>query len=291
MDYFSRNDVRQASGSHRITFDKALAGRFLTWNLDTQRPLSEPFVKSLILTMNKGKFDDNNGDTIRVDNEGNLIDGQHRLTAFYRSDLETLTFTVTFGLSPQAFKTIDDGRKRTPGDILGINGISNHTHVAAIARLSIRFLNDGNTRSDTNSKLSNQDILEFVEEHQTRIAQSTQFAINTYQTSDKLLTVTQIGAFHFLTYNRYGARVEEFFESLATGTNLSGNSPILKLRQLLIKYSKNVQTKLTAKSKHLYIAKSLHLFLNNQERSSLYISTTDTVLKYFPYLSDQNGEE
>jgi len=292
MDYFSRDAIRRATGVQRVKLTKALAERFLTWNLSSNRNLNIGYSNNLKDKMDNEAFDFDNGDIFcRFDVQGSLIDGQHRLTAFVNSTLTEQHVTIAFGLSVDAFKTIDDGRKRTPGDVLTIQGFNNPIALASVVRLSIRFLNGGNTKSDTNSRLSNADILTFTEEHEAALIRATTFAINNVQNSDKLLAISVVGSFHFLTYSNYGNRVETFFNGLATGLDLSSDSPIYQLRKLLIQHQRSTKTTLTTKSKHLYVAKALYLYLHNFERKNLNIQVTDTVLKYFPHLNTNNGEE
>lgn len=52
---------------------------------------------------------------------GELLDGQHRLTAIAEMpDGFSLEMQVTTGLEPEAFEGIDIGLKRTPGDVLRV---------------------------------------------------------------------------------------------------------------------------------------------------------------------------
>lgn len=74
-----------------------------------------------------------NGDTLRVDWHGRLIDGQHRLHAIVNSGTSQ-PFLIVSGLDPRVFLTIDIGGTRTPGDMLGIGGVSNANYVAAAAK-------------------------------------------------------------------------------------------------------------------------------------------------------------
>lgn len=83
-----------------------------------------------------------NGAPIVIDTDGRLADGQHRLEALKASG-STLPFLVVNGVQPSAFETIDDGKKRSVGDVLGIEGFANSTCLAAVANLSLRYENYG----------------------------------------------------------------------------------------------------------------------------------------------------
>ncbi len=55
------------------------------------------------------------GEAIKLDADGNLLDGQHRLRAVIKSG-ETVTMLVIEGLPPEAQRVMDSGKPRTAGD-------------------------------------------------------------------------------------------------------------------------------------------------------------------------------
>lgn len=71
-----------------------------------------------------------NGETICIDWNNNLINGQHRCTAGLKAGVAFETVLVT-GLPPKARDTIDGGKKRTYGDRLQMRGLKNYSNVAA----------------------------------------------------------------------------------------------------------------------------------------------------------------
>lgn len=73
------------------------------------------------------------GDTLKFASNGNLIDGQHRLEACAHTGIAFQSHAV-FGISPKVFDILDQGRKRTAGDILALDGIVNAPIVAAAIR-------------------------------------------------------------------------------------------------------------------------------------------------------------
>ena len=73
------------------------------------------------------------GDTLKFASNGNLIDGQHRLEACAHTELPFQSHAV-FGLDPKIFDILDQGRKRTAGDILALDGVPNAAVVAAAIR-------------------------------------------------------------------------------------------------------------------------------------------------------------
>lgn len=93
---------------------------FLNFNTEHNRPVDENHVVFLSNEMLFGRFIVN-GDAIRIDREGRLIDGQHRLRAIIKSGV-TMRMLVVENLEPEAFETIDQGGKaRSVRDVLAIN--------------------------------------------------------------------------------------------------------------------------------------------------------------------------
>lgn len=72
-----------------------------------------------------------NGDTIRFNKDGDLIDGQHRLTALSKCD-KTLPMIIIKGFDKEVIKTIDQEIKpRNLGDLLSMDGVKNANNVAS----------------------------------------------------------------------------------------------------------------------------------------------------------------
>jgi len=82
-----------------------------------------------------------NGEAIKFDRDGRLVDGQHRLEAVVKAN-KPIAFLVIRGLDPEVFKTIDTGKKRSAGDVLAIKGVKNPNAVGAAMRLLHRTLAD-----------------------------------------------------------------------------------------------------------------------------------------------------
>ena len=103
---------------------------------DANRPCKEGDVKRLAAAMAGGKWK-LNGDAIRFNGDGTLIDGQHRLRACIESGCSFDTYVVT-NLDNDAFDTIDQGRKRSIADVFARQGFSNAALSAAV-RVVWRF--------------------------------------------------------------------------------------------------------------------------------------------------------
>lgn len=76
-----------------------------------------------------------NGEGLQFDQNGALLNGQHRLTACVRANTPFRTLVVT-GLAPDIRDTIDGGKKRTHGDRLQMRGVKNANVVSSTARMA-----------------------------------------------------------------------------------------------------------------------------------------------------------
>ena len=98
----------------------------------SNRKVSSAHVKALVNALKTGAWM-TNGDAIRIDRNGTLLDGQHRLLACIEANTPIEVLLVT-GLDPEVMSTIDCGRKRTVGDTLQIRGVPNANNIAATIR-------------------------------------------------------------------------------------------------------------------------------------------------------------
>jgi hypothetical protein len=97
-----------------------LARKLLKRN-QTNRKLRDYHVKRLyrMIVGDRWYF---NGDSIKIDHEGNLQDGQHRLTAIIEANIPVRCLLVT-GIERRAFATIDTMRMpRSFGDVIHLKG-------------------------------------------------------------------------------------------------------------------------------------------------------------------------
>ena len=113
------------------TVTPELADKILTDSQESvkNRNVMDGHVKWLASQMTSGKWR-TNGEPIILDEEGLLLDGQHRLYAVAMSETEIET-VVTRGVPRKTFATIDTGMARTTGNVLTIAGEKNSPIIAS----------------------------------------------------------------------------------------------------------------------------------------------------------------
>jgi hypothetical protein len=118
-----------------ITLTPTLAAELLEHNT-LNRPLSQPHVERIAKQILDGKWRFN-GDTIKVAETGDVLDGQHRLWAVIEAKKPVDTILVR-NIEREAFATIDTLRKpRSGSDVLALNGA---THYRATAAAALQWL-------------------------------------------------------------------------------------------------------------------------------------------------------
>jgi hypothetical protein len=112
-----------------IRFEPSMAEQLLLVTNTDNRPLRQNLTRLLGHELSEDDFEFT-GDTIKFSVDGTMLDGQHRLQGCVKV-ARPLTSHVVFGLDKKIFDVLDQGGKRTPGDILAKEGITDHAMVAA----------------------------------------------------------------------------------------------------------------------------------------------------------------
>ena len=234
------------------------------------RPISKENVKYLTkeIENNKWQF---GGESIKIDYDGNLIDGQHRLSAVIKSN-KSIHILVITGLSPEVFTILDTGRKRNGGDALGINGVSNSRLMSSVVKLVTQFVNGvyGDIGS-TSRKLSNQDIVDYVDEN-PELSESITYANKVYKRCNKLIAPSIIGSLHFLFSKKSKEDADFYMTRLCDGENLTSTSPIMAVRNKLIGAKLNDKHKLTQTEKVKTIILGWNKYREGEQAKTIRIS-------------------
>lgn len=129
----------------------------MLYNNTGNRPLSERHVKYLVKEIKSGRWKVN-GDMIRVNPDGIIIDGQHRLHAIVLSKLAIQTYVMT-GLPSDVFDTIDIGKKRSHSDTLACKS-EKHTKRLGPALIMIdKYMNGKIDRKEAYSNMEIENLL------------------------------------------------------------------------------------------------------------------------------------
>lgn len=103
-------------------------------------------------------------DAIRFDEHGNLLDGQHRLSACVQAEVP-FTSLVIYDMPEDIRPLIDSGASRTTGDVLQMRGFHSARNLAASVRWLIAIKSGVDNPRITDVRASNSDVLDMLAKH------------------------------------------------------------------------------------------------------------------------------
>lgn len=227
--------------------------------------------------MSKGEFSESSPIPISFDHDGNLIDGQHRLSGVILSG-KSVWMTIAENVPSENFKIIDRGAKRTPGDIFKISGIENSKICAAIIHkflLAKKFSGKkfvGNDGSDNYRIFSVNDL---INEYNLRPFYW-QHIINFVHKSNKsfggFLDPSLLGAWYAATSDISESDANTYFTALTTGIGFTNDKdPILQYRNYLIKNKETRHIKTVVSSnRYAMFVKSWNMFRDKKLKTLTY---------------------
>lgn len=177
-----------------------------------------------------------NGATIVISEDGELLDGQHRLIAISETDLE---FDLIFVLNANknVFSTIDTGRNRKAGDVLSVAGVKNYNNIASATKKIMSEFDTNRKLSDSGSiKSSNSEVLDYYKKHKDEIQEAVEFSHLLYNRHIKIITVSNAAAMIVLFSREDSRKSKSFIREVFTGEKEGYSNAALTLRQRLINY-------------------------------------------------------
>lgn len=197
------------------------------------RPINQANLQILMHDMQRENFAIT-GESVKISVTGNLLDGQHRLQAVVQTGIPLKTWVMT-GLDDNAFKYIDTGKMRSAADVLALGGFTNSNQIAAVGRFIMVFKQGkyyDTAQSGKRQKLTNKDIMDFIEKKHKAIVDSVFVG---YNPKNKLLPGSIMGGLHFIFKGIDEDQADDFCHRLAEGDNLTKGSPIYLLREHFIR--------------------------------------------------------
>ena len=204
-----------------------LAERWLLTNLHN-RTMKDAAVRRYAADMLAGTWDEN-GESIKFDSDGHLVDGQNRLRAITLSGV-SVRMVIVRGLRPEAQQTIDVGPRRTLADMLKLRGeVSTIDLAAGITRFWGYQQDPGSSHFGEGPSIHA--ALDVLRDHpglreSVRAAEIPRKAVG--------LRGSVGIALHYITSTIDAGDAEAFWEKLVSGVDLGPSDPIYRLRELLI---------------------------------------------------------
>lgn len=219
------------------------------------------------------------GESIKINPEGHLIDGEHRLRAVILAE-ESIETVVTYGIENSSRIAIDTGTARTLADHLKFQGERHNTALAAaLSVLHCRSIGDY-TRQASPSHLAAVEMLGA----NPGIRDSTAYVIDNMK---KLRVPKGLAAvLHYETTRIDAVDAEAFWRKLATGADLEDGSPVLLLRNRLMANHKHSSMRLTYAATHAIMIKAWNHYRQGTPLESLRWRGGGAHPEAFPQLED-----
>jgi len=212
---------------HQVVEINPTTATLLLQRNPSNRRISPNHVEWLAGAMERGEWV-RNGEAIKLDADGNLLDGQHRLAACVKSGA-TITTDMITGLPREAQLTQDSGRPRRARDFLAMQGFKNSTTVATIARriysLETIGMPESNHKKPTQMQMN--EIL-------GRWPGVEQAAADVWDLKGVTNRRGTTGLFLVMARRVDRSLADYTLERLATGSMLPANHPILVCRNAII---------------------------------------------------------
>lgn len=221
------------------------------------RPIRERHVEKLTGAIQRGEWKFN-GDSIRFDKHGTLLDGQHRLWAVVMSGA-TVRVVLAVGLEPEVQLTIDgDNEKRRLSDHLALMGYASASNLAAIINMKWK-LDNGEVRSNVRPTV--QQALQVLKQHPT-LTDSIKVA---GQWNRRLYgSQAAVGALYYEFSSRDPEAAQTFYEGIIDAVDLKRNSPMFVMRRY-VETERPATTLLMA-----LMIKAWNAYIDGREMTNLY---------------------
>jgi hypothetical protein len=193
------------------------------------RTIRIPVVEKYARDMKAGKWH-RNGESVKIAWNGAIVDGQHRVYACLRADVEFWSVVVT-GLEPEAQDTIDTGLPRRFGDQLTIANEKNPVILAAVTRWALRWLH-GLRTSSSGYQPTQPEMIDYLAAD-PRLRMAAAYAARAKKEFKPVRPPVYAMAWMVLHGADWNSG-EVFMERILDGAGLPSGHPILTLRQRMI---------------------------------------------------------
>lgn len=226
------NEIAKAQSgvtSQVVDLTPELARLFLGRN-PGNRSISESIVASYVRDMDNDAWRFN-GEPIILSREGTLNDGQHRCMAVVLSG-KTIPAVLIIGVERDTRLTLDQGKMRTAGDYLAMEGHVDTNTLAAAGRMVWQWRKFGFVSETKNYRPTKSEVLQVV----NNTPALTRAVSDVGWTNLAAAGSRSMMAFCSYAFGLTASKdeVSVFIHGIATGENLPGQSPILYARNRLL---------------------------------------------------------
>ncbi len=198
----------------------------------SNRPVRKKHVAFLASEIVKGNWQVN-GQAIVIADDEQVLDGQHRLFAIIEAG-KPIQSLVVYGITPEAFRTIDTGAVRTGSDALCLHFDDCSQAVIKAVATAVQWcvrLERGTVFAQ--SKTSNTDVIAYVKAHMSLLQCAE--TLQSYPKDTRPLSIGCGTALYEMFTRRKPQLADRFMERLYTGEGLCRTDVEYVLRQAFIR--------------------------------------------------------
>ncbi len=249
-----------------------MAKTFLDSRRDNQRNVQDRHVKELASAILEGRWL-YNGESIKFDVSGHMIDGQHRCIAGIKAG-KSFVSDIVYGLPENSYYTIDQKiKRRSVSDILKMNGESNTNVLAAALSWHIMYREKNISRAGKRGVISPDSQQIWTElNHHPGMRKSVLFGVRCrHLTGPGPLTFL-----HYLFWQIDQELADKFFTQMASGEGIYQSNPVYHIRKMLYDDRIKNKAKLPIGEKLASIIKGWNIGRNGKQASRQGISWKST---------------
>lgn len=215
--------AKESTAGVRISITPLMASLMLERNRSDEwhnRPMHNLAVERYTRFMRTGRWA-YTGEPIIFSTEGELLNGQTRLTALIRAGITTKMLLV-FGVDRDAFQYMDTGARRSASDTFAIEDIPNSKHAAAVSKLLYNYDHDeswGGEANGSNTRVENDELLEFYRKHED-IQDSIKIGRIVTAEGNGLIVPSWAAFLHYACARIDAARADVFYRKLLSGIGI-----------------------------------------------------------------------
>lgn len=278
-DYLNSNDQE----SSIVTVTPKMAANWLAKN-KKNRTVAKGRVIDYANRLRDGKWM-LNGESIKFDTNGNVLDGQHRLHAVIKSGVSMVTHVVN-NIPPEVFKTLDGGKPRSGADALHIIGYKNAALLSGGIRFIMRIKSGLSTRNSSigrqgaNHNIDVIDEINFIAKNK-HLQDWTAFVEKLSKSGGASISLgkTAILGFLYLFSEKDKEQAEEFITKLCFGIGLEIGDPIWLLRDRLLKVASSPTMILPTNVRNALVIKAWNAFRTGNYPKQLKYTSGETFPK------------
>lgn len=219
----------------KMSVTPRMAKDWLSTNCEN-RTLSSDWVDKLARDMANGDFP-NVGETIKFDQDGNLIDGQHRLSAVVQSGRQ-IEFIVVEGIDRDHRYKMDKQRRRTAADELTMRFQMPSAKLVSAATRLVLLWQIEEVKSE-GYKPTDAEIVEFSVKNRETLVSAVRFGVNLRHEIGAIPSAS--AAMYFLTHEIDATMAVGFWTGVQKGSGLVDGDPELTLRNAIIRWNQVTQ--------------------------------------------------